>query len=359
VSSSTIGNFPKSSREGVTGINTATRPKRIYTSYLTPLQFLKNFTAALKGPNVYMKRDDLSGLTAGGNKTRKLEYIMADAIEQGADTIITCGATQSNHCRLTLAASVKEGLDCVLVLEEVIPGSYHQEANGNILLYHLLGADITVVPKGTDMQKEMEKAAEKVRMQGGHPYLIPLGGSNVLGGLGYVDCAHEILGQAREMAVDLDAIVVASGSGATHAGLLAGLNQLDSSIPVIGISVSRNSDDAEGIVWELTESILEELAAPKNLSVRSVRCLDDYVGEGYAIPTPSALESIRQLAKTEGILLDPVYTGKVMAGLVDLAKKGAFNKGDNILFIHTGGLPTVFGSASIITGNGLGDGRDS
>lgn len=324
------------------------RPKRCYTEFITPIQHLRNFTKELGGPNVYVKRDDQLGLTAGGNKTRKLEYLMADAIENGADTIITCGATQSNHCRLTLAAAVKEGLKCLLVLEEVIPDSYHREANGNILLYHLMGAEMIVVPKGTDMQLEMEKASETVRERGDRPYLIPVGGSNVIGALGYADCAREIIEQTRQLEIELDAIVVATGSAGTHAGLIAGLLQEDSQVPVLGISVSRTRNEAEKLVYDLAAATLNHLESPIELSAEVIHCHDEYVGTGYAQPTDAAMNCIRLLARTEGLLLDPVYTGKVMSGLVDLSKKGRFGKGENILFLHTGGLPSVFGSGAIL-----------
>ena len=189
-------------------------PRRRYTLGPTPLEFLSRLTEHLGGPQIYIKRDDLLGLASGGNKTRKLEFLIADALNQGADTIITTGAVQSNHCRLTLAAAVKEGLRCRLVLEERVEGSYHPQASGNNLLFKLLGAEeITVVPGGTDLAEAMKSVAEDVINGGGKPYIVPGGGSNALGALGYVSCAEEILTQSFEMSLPIDHVVCASGSG--------------------------------------------------------------------------------------------------------------------------------------------------
>ena len=205
-------------------------PRRRYTQGATPLEFLPNFTQALRascgpagGPNVWIKRDDMLGLTPGGNKTRKLEFLVADALAQGADTLITCGAPQSNHCRATLSASIKEGLKCRFVIEERVPNSYKPDASGNNFLFRLLGVEaINVVPAGTNMLQAMQQVADELAREGRKGYIVPGGGSNAIGGLGYVACAQELQQQFFEQGVQIDKIVVGSGSSGTHGGLLAG-----------------------------------------------------------------------------------------------------------------------------------------
>lgn len=295
------------------------------------------------GPNIYIKRDDLLGLAGGGNKTRKLEFVVADALRQGADTLITCGAVQSNHCRLTLAAAIREGLKCRLVLEERVPNSYDPEASGNNFLYHLMGVEkVTVVPKNTDMIKAMEDVAGDLTSLGRKPYIIQGGASDPLGALGYVVCAQEILNQTFEMGLPIHKIVCASGSGGTQSGLIAGFVGTNSDIPVAGINVSRAAASQKNIVYEITHNLYQKLNIRSSLPSDSVICFDDYVGPGYSLPTPAMVETVNLLAKLEGILLDPVYTGKAFAGLIDLIKKGFFKPGENILFVHTGGIPALY-----------------
>lgn len=317
-------------------------PRRRYTQGMTPLEPFSRLSEALGGPNMYVKRDDLLGLTAGGNKTRKLEFLMADALAKGADVIVTCGAVQSNHCRLTLAAAVREGLSCRIVLEERVPDSYHPRANGNNFLFHLLGVEgITVVPGGTDMLVAMEDLAEKLRREGHHPYVIPGGGSNALGATGYVACAEEILTQSFEMGLSIDAIVCASGSGGTHAGLVAGLYGNQAHIPVVGINVKNPKDVQERLVYDLVDRT-SRLLDIERIPREAVQCFDEYVGPGYSLPTSEMVEAVDLVAKTEAILLDPVYTGKAMAGLIGLVRKNYFDKDANVLFVHTGGSPALY-----------------
>jgi D-cysteine desulfhydrase len=327
-------------------MNLSRFPRRRYTEGRTPLERLARFTAALApsgGPTVYMKRDDLLGLAAGGNKTRKLEFLVADALSQGADMLITCGAVQSNHCRLTLAAAVKEGLSCFLVLEERVPGSYHEDASGNNFLYRLMGvAGVKVVPGGSDMMKEMETVAEEMRSSGKKPYVIPGGGSNPIGATGYVACAQEIVEQAFELGVRIDRLVCASGSSGTHAGLVTGLCGTNAGIPVVGINVSRPKEPQEELVYSLVESTAAHVGIRERIPREAVLCFGDYVGPGYSRPTPEMGEAVRMLARTEAILLDPVYTGKTMAGFIDLVRKGFFDKKENVLFLHTGGSPALY-----------------
>ena len=324
-------------------MNLARFPRRRYTEGRTPLEAAPRFSAAVGGPNLYIKRDDLLGLSAGGNKTRKLEFLVADALAHGADTLITCGAVQSNHCRLTLAAAVKEGMKCRLVLEERVPGTYKTEAGGNNFLYKLLGVEkIKVVPGGSDMMKAMLEVADEVSAEGRKPYVIPGGGSTPIGATGYVACAEEILQQAFEQGVNFGRIVCASGSAGTHAGLVTGFYGNSSNIPVVGIDVSRPKELQEKLVYDLVQRTAAHVGIATEVPRDAVLCFGDYVGRGYSIPTPEMAAAVRLLARTEGILLDPVYTGKAMAGLIDLAHKGFFKKEENVLFVHTGGAPALY-----------------
>jgi D-cysteine desulfhydrase len=318
-------------------------PRRRYTEGQTPLEELPHLSRVLGGPSLYIKRDDLLGLAAGGNKVRKLEFVVAEAIAQGADTLITCGAIQSNHCRLTLAAAVKEGLKCRLVLEERVPNSYNPKASGNNFLYHLMGVEeVKLVPGGSDMMAEMHAVADQLTGEGRKGYVIVGGASSPLGALGYVACAEEILAQAFGMGLRVDRVVCASGSAGTHAGLLVGFWGNNSRIPIIGINVSRTKEAQETIVHNLackTAALLEVRGeVPRN----AVECFGDYVGPGYSLPTPGMVEAVKMLAGTEAILLDPVYTGKAMAGLIDLIRKGCFKKEENVIFVHTGGSPALY-----------------
>lgn len=324
-------------------MNLSQFPRRRYTVGNTPVEKLERFSALFNGPTVYCKRDDLLGLAGGGNKTRKLEFLMADALAQGADTVITCGAVQSNHCRLTLAAANKEGLACHLVLEQRVPSSYNRFANGNNFLFYLLGVEeVHVVDGGKDMMAEMTSVADSLRAKGRKPYIIPGGGSNVIGGLGYVACAQEILQQAFEMDLNIDAIICTSGSTGTHAGLLTGVFGSNARIPVIGIGISRKQDTQRPMVYDLAKKLSEKLNLPKAPDMEDVIVLDEYIGEGYSLVTEGMLEAVKLMARTEAILLDPVYTGKTVAGMIDLLKKGYFKNMKNILFLHTGGAPALY-----------------
>lgn len=328
-------------------------PRRTYTPGRTPIEFLPRLSELVGGPKLHIKRDDLLGLAAGGNKTRKLEFLMADAIAAGADTIITTGAVQSNHCRLTLAAAIKEGLHCRLVLEERVPDSYSPDASGNNLLFRLLGADdITVVPSGTDLEAEMQRAAEDVVASGGTPYIVPGGGSNPLGALGYVSCAEEMLAQSFEMGLPIDHIVCASGSGGTHAGLVAGLHGNQTGIPVTGISVRADREAQEAKLHGLANATSKLAGADQDVPASAFRVHDEFVGPGYSLPTPEMTDAIQLFARTEGILLDPVYTGKAAAGLLALARQGAFAPESNVVFVHTGGSPALYAYQDAVLGTG-------
>lgn len=322
-------------------------PRRRYTPQATPLEPARRLSAHLGGPDIWFKRDDLLGLAGGGNKTRKLEFLVADALAQGADTLITVGAVQSNHCRLTAAAAAAEGLKCRLILEERVPNSYRPGASGNNLLFHLLGVEaIDVVPAGTDLAARMAQEADAVAALGRQAYVLPGGGSNARGALGYAACAQELMMQAFDQGVRLDHLVCASGSAGTHAGLVAGLVALDARVPVTGISVRRPRGEQEPNVHKLAVDCAALMGA--DAPARDAIVVEDgYVGAGYSLPTDDMIEAVRLTASLEGVLLDPVYTGKAMAGLIGLVRAGRFEKGEQVVFLHTGGAPSLSAFADV------------
>ena len=321
----------------------ASIPRRRYTVGRTPIELLPRLSRHLGGASIYVKRDDLLGLASGGNKTRKLEFLMADALAKGADTIITTGAVQSNHCRLTLAAAVKEGLRCRLLLEERVPDSYDPDGSGNNFLFRLLGAAQTeVVHAGTDLVARMEGIAEEVRSEGGTPYIVPGGGSNALGALGYVACAEELLAQLFDASLAIDHVVCASGSGGTQAGLVAGFHGNQSGLAVTGISVRAAKEAQEAKVHALANETARLAGSAIEVPPAAINVYDGYVGDGYSLPTDDMTEAIQLFARLEGVLLDPVYTGKTAAGLIDLVRTGHFGRDSNVLFIHTGGSPALY-----------------
>ena len=333
-------------------------PRRRYTKDATPLEFLPNFTAALratcpdgKSPRVWIKRDDMLGLTPGGNKTRKLEFLVADAVGQGADTLITCGAPQSNHCRATLSAAVKEGMKCRFVIEERVPNSYREEASGNNFLFRLMGVEaITVVPAGTNMMEAMQAVAAELAALGRKAYIVPGGGSNAIGGLGYVACAQELQQQFFEQGVQIDRVVVGSGSSGTHGGLLAGFLGNHIHIPIVGIGVSRDPADQDPLVQKEAQAVADLLGLHMTVAREAVLSFGGWWRPKYSVPNQAMVEAVQMLARTEAILLDPVYTGKIMAGLIGLARQGYFGKDENVLFIHTGGAPSLHAYESEVLG---------
>lgn len=328
-------------------------PRRRYTHSITPLEPMPRLRAALGGPELWIKRDDLLGLAGGGNKTRKLEFVIADALAQGADSLITVGAVQSNHCRLTLAAARREGLACHLVLEERVPGSYREEASGNNFLYRLLGADgIEVVPGGSDLVAAMARIAEDLRARGGTPCVIPGGASTPLGALGYVACAEELLSQTFDMGRTIDHLVTASGSAGTHAGLVAGFHGASAGIPVTGISVRWPRAQQEAKVLELARRTAELAGASAEVPDEAVVVRDDQVGPGYSLPTDAMVEAIQLFARSEGILLDPVYTGKAAAGLIAMVREGRFREDERVVFLHTGGSPALYAYQDVVLSGG-------
>jgi L-cysteate sulfo-lyase len=310
----------------------------------TPLEVMPRLSALLGGPTLYIKRDDCTGLATGGNKTRKLEFLMADALEKKATTVITQGAVQSNHARQTVAAASKLGLKCIILLEDRTGYTdLNYQKSGNVFLDHLLGAPTRTYAADTDMNAAMEAVAEELRAKGETPYIIPGGGSNAIGALGYVDCAMEILTQANDRHLKIDCVVHATGSAGTQAGLVAGFEGTNSGIDVLGIGVRAPREAQENNVYKLACATADKLGMSGAVRRERVMANCDYVGAGYGKPTDSMVEAVTLAAHTEGLLLDPVYSGKGMAGLIDLVRKGKFKKTDNVVFVHTGGAVALFG----------------
>lgn len=313
-------------------------PERISLATLpTPIQKLERLSKHLGGPDLYIKRDDMTGLATGGNKTRKLELLVADAIKQGCDHLVTVGSIQSNHCRQTAAAAAQYGLGCSLVLSgEKRP--FHP--TGNLLLDELLGAHVYWT-NGRSRPETMEAVLAELHSMGRTPYPIPLGGSNVIGSTGYVLAMQEYLEQAAAAQINNDFIVVASSSGGTQAGLVLGAKLFGYSGNILGISVDHPADSLKTQVAALMTATAAHLGANVTALADKVEVNDDYVGEGYAEVGEPEREAIQLMAQKEGILLDPVYTAKAVAGIIDLIRWGAFTRGQSLLFWHTGGTAAL------------------
>ncbi|MEM9840771.1 MAG: D-cysteine desulfhydrase [Pseudomonadota bacterium] len=309
----------------------------------TPLEPMDRLSEALGGPRFWIKRDDCTGLATGGNKARKLDYLMAEAKAAGATAIVTQGATQSNHTRQSAAAAAKLGMACHILLEDRT-GSEDPayNASGNVLLSRMAGASMTKLPGGTDMPAEMERLAAELRAEGEVAYIIPGGGSNATGALGYVECVYELLSQADAIGLEIDMITQPTGSSGTHAGMVAGLHIMESAIPLLGIGTRAPREKQEQMVYDLAVRTLEKLGHAAPLNRARVRAICDYVGEGYGIPTQGMVDAVLRLAQLEGILFDPVYSGKALDGLIDLTRKGHFDGMKNVVFLHTGGSSAIF-----------------
>ncbi len=326
------------------------RPRAHLGRWPTPLEECPRLSAVLGGPHIWVKRDDLTTLGLGGNKVRKLEFLLGDAIRQGADTIITVGAIQSNHARLTAAACRYLGLDVVLILaDEALAGGAGPPSppQGNLLLDRLFGAELVFVPEDTDeaIDAAFAETAERLRRRGRHPYIVPMGGSNAVGTLGYVSAAFEIADQAKAEDVSFDHIFVTTGSCGTHAGLHLGAAIALPRAQVHGVTVSRDPGPQAERVGRLAAEAAALLGVdPASLPAPTVH--GGYVGEGYAIATPAGWEAIIAAARTEALVLDPVYTGKTMSGLIGLIREGKFPTTSKVLFVHTGGWPGLLAQAS-------------
>ena len=317
-------------------------PRRFLAHLPTPLEPMERLSSEL-GCEIWIKRDDCTGLSTGGNKTRKLEFLMAEAEDSGADIVLTQGAIQSNHARQTAAAAAKLGMDCHILLEDRAGyDSANYRSNGNVLLDRLHGASIEVFPGGHDMLAQLETAAEERRSAGRKAYAIPGGGSNPTGALGYVNCALELVSQANDRSLRIDHIVHATGSSGTQAGLVCGMQVINGGIPILGIGTRAPRDKQEQMVFDLACRTADKLGCSGCVSRDAVYANSDYVGEGYGLPTKSGIEAIEMFAELEGILLDPVYSAKGAAGLIDLARRGEF-AGKRIVFLHTGGSAGLFG----------------
>lgn len=325
-----------------------TFPRVALGHFPTPLEPLDRLSEALGGPRIWVKRDDCTGLSTGGNKTRKLEFLMADAASESADTIITQGATQSNHARQTAAAAARLGMGCNILLEDRTGSNgAAYNLNGNVLLDQLHGATISKRAGGTDMAAAMKDLGKTLRADGKRPYIIPGGGSNKIGALGYVNCAAELAGQARDQGLKIDALVHATGSSGTQAGLVAGLAGLNSQIHLLGIGVRAPRERQEEMVFDLACRTMDYLGMGVPIRRDSVRANCDYVGPGYGLPTDGMRDALIMLARLEGLLFDPVYSGKGLDGLIDQVRSGYFDGMQNIVFLHTGGSAALFGYPDI------------
>jgi D-cysteine desulfhydrase len=304
----------------------------------TPLEYLPRLSDHL-GREIFIKRDDTTPLAMGGNKLRKLEFLAADALREGADTLITAGAIQSNHVRQTAAVAAKLGLHCVALLENPIgTRAENYLSNGNRLLLDLFNTQVEMCDALTDPAAQLDELATRIEAQGYRPYVIPVGGSNALGALGYVESALEIAQQCED-AVEISSVVVASGSAGTHAGLAVGLEQLMPQAELIGVTVSRSVADQLPKVVALQQAVANSLELQAKADII---LWDDYFAPGYGTPNEEGMAAVKLLAQLEGILLDPVYTGKAMAGLIDGITQKRFKDEGPILFVHTGGAPALF-----------------
>ena len=320
-------------------------PRIVLGRWPTPMHELPHLSSTLGGPRIFVKRDDLSGLAMGGNKCRKLEYVLADAQQKGADTLITTGSSQSNHALQTAAAARKLGMETYLILVKGV----HVETQGNLLLHNILNSTVKILEVAdpsemfTTMLKKMNELADELRRKGRTPLVIPAGAEYPLGTVGWVSAAEEIGRQLKEQKGDVQYVVLAHGGGGTQAGLVLGFKQLRLPLNVVGIStVYQKKNAAISEVVTLANDTARLLGFDVATTPDEVTVYDDYIGEGYGIPTEGCIEAIRLVAQTEAIFLDPVYSAKAMAGLIDLIRKGQFTSKDSVLFIHTGGLPAMF-----------------
>ncbi len=313
----------------------------------TPLEELKTLTAELGGTRLYVKRDDQTGLAFGGNKARKLQFIMADVLAKRSDSIITWGGVQSNWCRQTAAAARKLGVMPILVLGKAEPGPVAY--GGNYLLDYLMEADVRLIEPGNDRASTAERIASEEKVEGRRPYVVSVGGSSVggsmtepLGAIAYAAAFSELYGQAQKKGFEMNHVVLATGSGGTQAGLVVGAQALAPHVNIVGISISGRKTAVQSSVAEIANQTARALDLDLSFRVDDIIVFDEYIGEGYGKLDSSHADAIALMARKEGILLDPVYTGKAMAGTLDLIEKGYFKKDDGVVFLHTGGTPALF-----------------
>ena len=321
----------------------ARQPRLRLTPLPTPLEFAPNLTALLGGPRIYVKRDDLTALAFGGNKTRKLEFLLPQAAAEGADTVITLGGLQSNWVRQTVAAARKLGMEAVVVLEGEPPQG---DLQGNLLLDHLMGAELRYEPDVHQDVEDLEiqgvfpitgKIAEEYRAKGRHPVLMPLGGATPVGNLGYINAVDELHDQLKELGVKADYVIAATGTGGTQAGIECGLRLSGMDTKMLGISVSRHTRPKEEEIAELCNATMDFLDCGERFATDQISVNYDYIGAGYGAVTDAALEAVSMAARTEGLILCHTYAGKAFAGMVDLVRKGVLTREDTVVFFHTGG----------------------
>jgi D-cysteine desulfhydrase len=300
----------------------------------TRIEELSRLTEDLNGPRILVKRDDQTGLAFGGNKTRKLEFLVAEALEQGAQTLLTGGALQSNHCRQTAAAAARFGLDCILVLNGEMPDA----PSANLLLDQMFGAEIVTIADRALRDQTLQQTYDKAMADGRKPYLVWYGGSSPTGALGYAFAMQELM----EQNVQVDWIVFGTSSGGTHAGLVLGQRLFGFKGKVLGISIDEPEDWLKRRVSALASDASEKMGKRIDFTLEDVLANENYCKAGYGVLTDAERESVRLFAKYEGLLLDPVYTGRAAAGMIDLIRKGFFHRDETILFWHTGGQPALF-----------------
>lgn len=308
----------------------------------TPLQPLDRLSAALDGPRIWLKRDDCTGLGTGGNKTRKLEFLLGEAIDQAADVVITFGAVQSNHARQTAAACANQGLECHLLLARKVPWTDPgYETLGNIQLGGLFGAHIHLL-EGADVERHSKSLLSELELQNRRPYVIPVGGSNATGALGYADCARELSIQCADQGIELTDVIHATSSAGTQAGLVAGFAAIEKDVRIHGINVSEpDSRELESVILNLANDVLERVDLEHVVSAKAIHVDSRFLGEGYGLPTEEALAAIHRLGELEGVLFDPVYSGKAMSGLLARVREGEFTGCKDLVFIHTGGIASL------------------
>jgi len=314
----------------------------------TPLEPLERLRKHLNGPRLYIKRDDCTGLALGGNKTRKLEFLIGEALQTGATAIISEGGLQSNHVRQTAAAAAKAGLPCHLVLNRNVPiDKPIYQSNGNLLLDRLLGAVTHMCAEGETRAARIETLLSELRSRGEVPYYIPTGGSTGIGALGYAALMLELLQQARDLGITIDRIVVASSSGGTQAGLIVGRALAEADVPILGVDVDGEPDELLAMVQSVARDCAGKVGLRRDLPDSAFELVRDCAAPGYGLPNPGMIEAVTMLARLEAILLDPVYSGKAMAGLIGMIRQGRFGKDETVVFIHTGGVPALFAYADL------------
>ncbi|MFB0543397.1 MAG: D-cysteine desulfhydrase family protein [Candidatus Bathyarchaeia archaeon] len=330
-----------------------TLPRVKLTNLPTPLQEAPNLSKALGGPRILVKRDDLTGLAFGGNKTRKLEFLMADALREGADVIVTGAGFQSNWCTQSAAAARRLGMKCVLIKSGPVDGYDPEDYDGNHLLHFLMGAEIKVAT-GRNTRKVYDETMEELREKGHRPHLLTAAGSTPPGVMGYVNAVLELASQAVEQGIKIDYLVHASGSGGTMAGLVLGAKALNTGIEIIGAAVSPGKERMVKNVTRLVNESAGYLGVDLAVNEDEITVYDEYAGPGYGVLTDEKAEAVKIAAETEGLFLDPVYTGTSMAALIGLSREGVFKADDTVVFLHTGGSAALFPYRSPLKAYGVG-----